>query len=179
MLRLDCRHALLAALLLAATTHAATAQANPPTAAQATPEAAPLKATVYSPDELKHLRAELQSKAEKNGGSASQELERFPQHYTMLGFRSQSGGAERHAKFADFFVVIEGSATLVTGGDIPGAKTASPGETRGPAIENGTQKTLEAGMIVHIPAGVPHQMKIQPGGSILYYVIKVQENPAP
>lgn len=167
MLRHYWHHGLLAALFFAGSTHAVTAQT------------AALKADVYSPDELSRLRADLQAKAEKNGGSASQVLERYPQHHTMLGFRSQSGGGERHEKFADFFVVIEGSGTLVTGGELTAPKTTAPGETVGATIENGTQRLLHAGDIVHIPAGLPHQIKLQPGGSILYYVIKVQESPAP
>ena len=52
-------------------------------------------------------------------------------------------------------------------------KTTAPGETRGPAIKGGTEVKLGPGDILHIPAKVPHQMKLDPGKQVTYFVTKV------
>ena len=52
----------------------------------------------------------------------------------MLAFRNQSGKAELHEKFADFYVVVDGKATLVSGGHMVNGATTAPGEVRGDSI---------------------------------------------
>src|SRR5882757_4825729 len=51
-------------------------------------------------------------------GSASKKLAEYPNHYTMIALRKKSGGAEVHQKYADFFYVVKGQATLTTGGAV-------------------------------------------------------------
>src|ERR1700685_1346677 len=87
-------------------------------------------------------RAAYLRKLAKNGdGSASETLKEYPQHCTMLSFRSRDGEAEVHEKFADLFGVLAGRATLVTGGVVNRARTVAPGETRGVSIEGGARQT--------------------------------------
>jgi mannose-6-phosphate isomerase-like protein (cupin superfamily) len=93
----------------------------------------------------------------------------------MVGLRHKDGGGEIHENFADFFFVVQGSATLLTGGTLENAKTASPGEIRGTSVKNGTSTTLSQGDVVHIPAGLPHQLLVPEGSTFIYYVIKVKE----
>jgi mannose-6-phosphate isomerase-like protein (cupin superfamily) len=133
----------------------------------------------YTPEQLKQMGAPLVSKAAANGGIASVPLVHYPGHFTMLAYRSQSGGAELHKQFADIFVIVDGSAKLISGGSIVAPKSTSPIEMIGTGILNGKERTVHAGDIVHIPAGTPHQMKLEPGSGILYFVVKVQENTTP
>jgi mannose-6-phosphate isomerase-like protein (cupin superfamily) len=119
--------------------------------------------------------AYLRKMAKFGDGSASETLKEYPQHCAMLLFRSRSGEAEVHDKFADLFVVLAGGATLVTGGAIVGARTVAPGETRGPSIEGGVQQTLRAGDVAHVPAGTPHQMLLKGEETIASLVMKVQD----
>jgi mannose-6-phosphate isomerase-like protein (cupin superfamily) len=109
-------------------------------------------------------------------GTAGTTLAKYPNHFTMLTVRTKDGGAELHRHFADFFYVVRGGATLVSGGSIPDPKESNPGEVRGTIVKDGTQTELHEGDFVHIPAGVPHQLLIPKGGELLYFVIKVQEN---
>jgi mannose-6-phosphate isomerase-like protein (cupin superfamily) len=118
---------------------------------------------------------ELNAKAQGPEGAASTRLNEYPNHFTMISLRSKDGGAEIHEDFADFFFVVQGSATLVTGGTVEGGATVSPGEIRGKSVLNGTRTTLNQGDIVHIPATVPHQLLVPQGGSFVYFVIKVKE----
>lgn len=90
----------------------------------------------------------------------------------MLGYRDKTGDAELHANAADIDVILNGEATLVTGGTLVDAKTTGHGEQRGTSIQGGNRQPLHTGDIVHIPAGTAHQMLLPPGGSITYFVIK-------
>src|ERR1700733_5448838 len=119
---------------------------------------------------------ELDAQAHGPEGVASSTLNQYPNHFTMIALRSKNGGAEIHENYADFFLVVQGSAKLLTGGTVQDAKTLSPGEIRGKSVLNGVETTLNQGDIVHIPATVPHQLLLPESESFLYFVIKVKEN---
>lgn len=119
--------------------------------------------------------AYLRKLAKHGDGSASETLQEYPQHRAMLSFRSRSGEVEVHERFADLFVVITGSATLVTGGAVTNARIIAPGETRGVSIEGGTYQALRVGDVAHVPAGTPHQMLLKGEQSVACLVMKVQE----
>ena len=93
----------------------------------------------------------------------------------MIAHREGSGLSEVHDKQADIMVISKGEITMVYGGTIVDGKTTAPGETRGSGIKGGTEVKLGAGDILHIPAGVAHQMKLAPGAQVTYFVAKVVE----
>jgi quercetin dioxygenase-like cupin family protein len=62
------------------------------------------------------------------------------------------------------------------GGTMVAPKTVKPHEVRGSSIEGGETKQLGPGDIVHIPAKIPHQLKIKSGTKFTYTVIKVDSN---
>lgn len=122
-------------------------------------------------------RAAYLHKLAKNGdGSASETLKEYPRHCAMLSFRSRDGEAEVHGNFADVFYVLDGRATLVTGGVVVGARLVGPGETRGSSVESGVRQELRAGDVAHVPAGVPHQMLVAGDKTVTCLVLKVEEN---
>lgn len=131
----------------------------------------------YTPAILMERAAYLRKLARHGDGSASEMLKEYPQHFTMLSFRSRNGEAEVHAHHADLFYVLEGRATLLTGGIVTGARTIGPGETRGEGIEGGTRQELRAGDVAHVPAGVPHQMLVPGDKTFTSFVLKVVESP--
>ena len=129
---------------------------------------------VYSPDDLMAMEKVLGQKTDASG-LATQTIKKYSTDYSMLAFRSQSGKAELHEKFADFYVVVAGEATLVTGGEIVNRKTTAAGEVRGDSIRDGREAKLAKGDIVHIPANIPHQLVLSKGDTFQYFVVKVQE----
>ncbi len=129
---------------------------------------------VYSQDDLMGLEKALAAKADAQG-LATQPLKKYATDYTLLAFRNRSGQAELHEKFADFYFVVDGKATLVSGGQMVHGATTAPGEVRGDSIEGGKEAQLKKGDIVHVPANIPHQLVLSKGDTFKYFVVKVQE----
>jgi len=87
------------------------------------------------------------------------------------GRRTEPGLAEIHASDTDVIYVVEGAATVVTGGTVTEARGTAPGELRGKAIEGGETRRIARGDVLVIPAGTPHWFKTVEG-PLLYYVVK-------
>ena len=128
----------------------------------------------YSPADLMAMEKSLEQKADASG-LATETLKKYASDYTMLAFRSKSGKAELHEKFADFYFVVGGEATLVSGGHIVNSSTTAPGEVRGDSVQDGKETKLKKGDIVHIPANIPHQLVLAKGATFQYFIVKVQE----
>ena len=92
-----------------------------------------------------------------------------------MSHRESSGGVECHLTQADIFVVQNGEASLTVGGALVEGKNRSATEMTGTAISGGTEVKLSAGDIVTIPAKMPHQMKLDAGKQITYFVVKVTQ----
>lgn len=73
------------------------------------------------------------------------------------GRRDAPGEVEYHAHTVDVMHVVEGSATVVTGGEMVGARTVGDGELRADSVAGGEPHELSEGDVVAVPAGVPHQ----------------------
>jgi mannose-6-phosphate isomerase-like protein (cupin superfamily) len=131
----------------------------------------------WSPAILLERAAYLRKLAKHSDGSASETLKEYPRHLTMLSFRSRDGVVELHENFADLFYVLDGRATLLTGGTITGAETIGPGEIRGVSIKGGTRQELRAGDVAHVPAGLPHQMLVPSDKTFTSFLMKIQEKP--
>jgi mannose-6-phosphate isomerase-like protein (cupin superfamily) len=86
--------------------------------------------------------------------------------------RDAPGKAEIHDADTDVIYVLDGTATIVTGGRAVGAAETAPGERRGDAIDGGVAQRLVKGDVFIVPNGVPHQFT-EVGGPLLYYVVKV------
>jgi mannose-6-phosphate isomerase-like protein (cupin superfamily) len=135
-----------------------------------------MKSDHWSPAQLLERAQHLRQLAAQGEGSASETLEKYPHHYTMLAFRTRNGGGEVHQNFADMFYILDGHVSVLTGGELVEQKITAPGEIRGASVKGGTRQDLQAGDVVHIPAGMPHQMLVPDGQSVTYFVVKVQEN---
>jgi len=87
--------------------------------------------------------------------------------------RDKPGLAEVHSLDTDIIYVLQGSATLVTGGTAVGAKEIAPDEIRGSRIEGGVTRELSKGEVIIVPNNTPHWFK-DVNGEFLYYTIKVR-----
>ena len=134
----------------------------------------PGKAEVFHAAQVSAQFAELAQEAKTKGSSGST-LGDYGTHALKLNERTASGGGEIHAHFDDVILVMEGKATLVTGGEIIDPHAGANGETTGSGIRNGIVQPIGTGDLVHIPAGAPHQLIITPGSTYSALVIKVKE----
>ena len=133
--------------------------------------------TIWTAGDLKARAAALASQAAPKQGAdrmASEKLADYGNYNTQLAHREASGSAELHEKFADIFVIQSGEATVVVGGKIDGSHQAAPGEIRGTGVSGGERHHVSAGDVVHIPANTPHQMLVDAGRQVTYFVVKVE-----
>jgi uncharacterized RmlC-like cupin family protein len=104
---------------------------------------------------------------------ATQALGSYGNHNFLIAHREGNGEAELHETQSDIMVIQSGEATLIVGGALQDPKTTAPHEIRGPSIRGGEKKPVAAGDIVHIPVKIPHQMMVESGKQITYFVVKI------
>jgi uncharacterized protein GlcG (DUF336 family)/quercetin dioxygenase-like cupin family protein len=87
--------------------------------------------------------------------------------------RDEAGVVEVHTRDTDIIYMLEGTATLVTGGTLVDAKTIGTEEIRGRESKGGETRMITKGDVVVIPNGTAHWFK-EVKGPIDYYVVKVR-----
>jgi uncharacterized protein GlcG (DUF336 family)/mannose-6-phosphate isomerase-like protein (cupin superfamily) len=95
-----------------------------------------------------------------------------PAYKVDAGRRTAPGEVEFHEHVVDIMHVVQGRATVVTGGQMVDQRTVGPGEERARAVEGGTSHELTEGAVLVVPAGVPHQFTAV-SDPFLYFVVKV------
>jgi uncharacterized protein GlcG (DUF336 family) len=95
-----------------------------------------------------------------------------PAYKIDAGRRVAPGEVEYHEHVADVMHVVQGTATVVVGGEMRDSREVAPGELRAPAVEGGTAHALGEGDVLAIPNGVPHQF-VDVSDPFLYFVVKV------
>jgi mannose-6-phosphate isomerase-like protein (cupin superfamily) len=121
-----------------------------------------------SPPPVTFIGHEKVASALAKGG----DLVKAPNLIVLGAHRNGAGRVEVHDRETDVMYVVEGEATIVTGGKMIGGKASGPGQWRGGEIQGGTAQRLTKGDVIVIPAGIPHWFKEVPQ-SISYYVVKV------
>ena len=90
----------------------------------------------------------------------------------------KSAPAEAHEGASDFYVIMGGDGTIVTGGEIENRKNFAgpagpmPGEYRGSSIRGGQSFKVKEGDWVSVPPGVPVQSMAGSGG-LTYLVLRI------
>ncbi len=121
------------------------------------------------------LRRAIETASEEQPGHPGLYLLRLSpkSEYPVFGARrTATGKAEVHAEFTDVWYVIEGAATLVTGGSVVDGVSTAPGEVRAQSIKGGSSRVIRKGEFAVIPAGTPHWISGVEGKEILYIVVK-------
>jgi glc operon protein GlcG len=85
--------------------------------------------------------------------------------------REKPGLVEVHEHETDVVYVLEGTATLVTGGRLVDPKVIAPGEIRATDVVGGETRRLAKGDVVIIPPNTPHWFK-EASNPFLYFVVK-------
>lgn len=89
------------------------------------------------------------------------------------GRRTAPGEVEYHERFVDVMHVVQGTAAVVTGGELVEPREVAAGELRAPTVVGGTRHELGEGDVLAIPSGVAHQF-VEVSDPFLYFVVKVE-----
>jgi mannose-6-phosphate isomerase-like protein (cupin superfamily) len=127
----------------------------------------------WSAAELKSLAKPLSNKADAK--TSSENMGDFGADHALTVHRDGSGVAELHETESDLMVIVSGHGQLIVGGTMRDGKTTAVGEVRGPSIDGGAHQQLSPGDIIHVPPKTPHQVLLDPGAQITYFVLKVKE----
>jgi len=120
--------------------------------------------------EVNHVPAAAVTQA-YSAGTTGSTVATGPGFSVNASRRDAPGQAEVHLADTDILYVLEGTATVVTGGRVVEPHEQAPGEIRGSAIEGGAEQRIAKGDVMTIPNGVPHWFK-SVRAPFRYYVIK-------
>ena len=92
----------------------------------------------------------------------------------ILAQRRGSGEVEVHETTNHVFIIVEGEATMVTGGTLVGAKQTAPGQIRASDVQGGQTHRLSKGDVITIPAKTPHWFKEVSTKTVAYYAVNIE-----
>jgi len=137
-------------IVLAAIVMSSSAVAQQPAA----PAAAAGKTMVSSADVAALI---AKAKAErKDQPIIAQSLLQLAPYNVSLEYRASVGAAAVHETEAELFYVVDGSATLVTGGKLTAEKRTNAENLTGTGIEGGESRHVAKGDFVMVPDHTPH-----------------------
>jgi glc operon protein GlcG len=138
-----------------------------PAAPPAPPAPAPGSAGTYlNNDDLQAVLKKAIGGA--SGEMASSAVANTDQYRVNIVHREKAAGAIAHAGNTELHYVIDGAATIVTGGTIVRPNGASANAA---VIEHGETHRMKKGDIIIVPAGSPHWYK-DIEGSITYLEVR-------
>lgn len=95
-----------------------------------------------------------------------------PEYRVGMARREGPGDAEVHDIDTDIFYVFDGTATLVSGGELVEPRTVAPNEHRASRTRGGEARTVTKGDIIVIPRTVPHWFNEVSEAPFVYLVVK-------
>lgn len=112
--------------------------------------------TFISSADVAALIAKAKSERKENQPIVAQRLLQLAPYNANLEYRASVGPAAVHEKEAEMFYVIDGSATLVTGGKLTKESRTNAENLTGTGIEGGTPRAVAKGDFVIVPENTPH-----------------------
>ncbi len=111
--------------------------------------------TVVSAADIAAIAAMLKAER-KDQPLMGQALMQSGGYRVNLEYRMAVGNASVHENDAEFFYVIDGSATLVTGGTLANEKRTNAANLTGTGIDGGQSRHVAKGDFIMVPDGQPH-----------------------
>ena len=117
--------------------------------------AAPPDKIVATNSEIMAMVAKAKKERKPDQPTFAQPLLALAPYGANLEYRAAVGPAAVHKKYAEFFYVVDGSATLMTGGKLTNEK-ANGDNLSGTGIEGGSPRQVAKGDFVIVPENTPH-----------------------
>ena len=138
--------------------------------------AAPVGYGRWTPALLREVGARLQRDI-GDKPIAVETLGTYQGHSVYLALRVKTAAAEVHETESDIQIGVTGTAALVVGGELIDPRKLPRKQQQGSGIKGGARYTVGPGDIVHVPAGAPHWLVIEPNKPYLYLLSKLDEEP--
>jgi mannose-6-phosphate isomerase-like protein (cupin superfamily) len=139
-------------------------------AAMAQQKGAPAPKMYSSAADVAALIAKSKSERKEGQAIVTQRILSLAPYNANLEYRGSVGPAAVHEKEAEMFYVIDGSATMMTGGKLVSETRTNAENLSGTAIEGGESRSIAKGDFVIVPEGVPHWFSAINGTLVLMSV---------
>src|SRR5713101_448438 len=125
-------------------------------AQQAAPPSAQAMKTFASSADVAALAAKAKSERKPDQPIVAERILQLAPYNANLEYRASVGPAAVHEKDAEIFYVIDGSATMITGGTLVNEKRTNPENLAGTGIEGGMSRAVAKGDFIIVPENTPH-----------------------
>ena len=123
----------------------------------ATQQAAAQAMNVFmSSTEVSSLIAQAKSERKDGQPLISKPILQLAPYNANLEYRGSVGNAALHEREAEMMYVIEGTATMITGGKLVKETRPNADNLAGSGIEGGTSRNIENGDYIMVPENTPH-----------------------
>ena len=116
----------------------------------------PMIKTYTSSADVEALIAKAKAERKPDQGNFSQRLLELTPYNVNIEYRAAIAPAAIHEKEAELFYVVDGAATMVTGGKLVDETRTNATNLSGTGIENGVSRTIAKGDFIIVPENMPH-----------------------
>jgi mannose-6-phosphate isomerase-like protein (cupin superfamily) len=131
------------------------------------PAAAAAPRTMVSASDVAALIAKAKAERKDNQALLAQSMIQLAPYNVSLEYRAAVANAAVHETEAELFYVIDGSATLVTGGKLTNENRTNAANLSGSGIEGGVTRRVAKGDFIMVPEGTPHWFSAIDGTVVL------------
>jgi mannose-6-phosphate isomerase-like protein (cupin superfamily) len=144
-------------------------QPAPKPVAQPAPQSSEKPTNLFmSASQVNDLIEKARSERKPNQANVLEPILELGGYDGHLEYRASVGNATLHESEAELFYVIDGSATLTTGGKLVNGKRTDAANLNGSAIEGGTKRNVAKGDWILVPQNTPHWFSPINGVLVLY-----------
>jgi len=123
--------------------------------------------TMVSAADVAAMMAKARVDRKPDQALLAQSMIRLDQYNVSLEYRAAVANAAVHETEAELFYVVDGSATLVTGGRLKNETRTNAANLSGSGIEGGLSRHVAKGDFIMVPEGVPHWFSAIDGTVVL------------
>lgn len=131
------------------------------------PSAPAASRTMVSAADVAAMIAKAKVNRKENQALLAQSMMQLAPYNVSLEYRAGVANAAMHETEAELFYVIDGSATLVTGGKLKNENRTNAANLTGSGIEGGVSRHVAKGDFVMVPEGTPHWFSAIDGTVVL------------
>jgi mannose-6-phosphate isomerase-like protein (cupin superfamily) len=123
--------------------------------------------TMVSAADVAAMMAKAKAERKPDQANLAQSMIQLAPYNVSLEYRAAVGPPAVHDTEAELFYVVDGSATLVTGGKLTADATRNGANLTGKGIEGGTSRKVAKGDFIMVPETVPHWFSAIDGTVVL------------